>query len=70
MFAKFNLKIFYPPAYKREIGITIRLILTLLIDQSMSSLGKADSLIQLQIKKCVYSVKQLRIFSLTLHHTR
>ena len=50
--------------------ITIRLILTLFVDQSMSSLGKTDFLIQMQIKKCIYLMKQLRIFFLFLYHTR
>ena len=53
-----------------KFGITIRLILTLFVDQSMSSLGKTDFLIQIQIKKCIYLMKKLRIFFLTLYRTR
>ena len=71
VFAKFNLKIFYqPPHTNVKFGITIRLILTLFVDQSMSSLVKTEFLIQMQIKKCIYLMKQLRIFFLTLYHTR
>ena len=36
----------------------------------MSSLGKTDFLIQMQTKTCIYLMKQLRTFSLTLYRTR
>ena len=51
-------------------GITIRIILTLFVDQSMGNLEKTNFLIQMQIKKCIYLMKQLRIFYITLYHTR
>ena len=51
-------------------GITIRIILTLFVDQSMGYLEKTNFLIQMQIKKCIYLMKQLRIFYITLYHTR
>ena len=41
-----------------KFGITVRLILTLFIDQSISSLGKRDFLILMQIKKCIYLMKK------------
>ena len=60
VFAKFNLKIFHPP------------ILTLLIDQSMSFLGKTNFPIHMQIKTCIYLMKQFShsTFSLAIYHTR
>ena len=51
-------------------GITIRIILTLFVDQSMGYLEKTNFLIHMQIKKCIYLMKQLRIFYITLYHTR
>ena len=51
-------------------GITIRIILTLFVDQSMGYLEKTNFLVQMQIKKCIYLMKQLRIFYITLYHTR
>ena len=53
-----------------KFGIAVRLILTFFVDQSMISLEKIDFLIQMQMKKCIYLMKKLRIFILTLYHTR
>ena len=53
-----------------KFGIKVRLLLTLFVDQSVISLEKIDFLIQMQMKKCIYLMKKLRIFILTLYHTR
>ena len=70
VFAKFNLKIFYLPPYEREVWHYNKANTDLIRRSIMSSLGKIDFLIQMQIKKYIYLMKQLRIFFLTLYHTR
>ena len=51
--------------------ITIRLILTLFVDQSMSSLGKTDFLIQIQIKKVyLFNEKIKNILSNFIPHEK
>ena len=53
-----------------KFGITVRLILTLFVDQLMNSLGKRDFLILMQIKECIYLMKKIRMFFLTLNDAR
>ena len=44
VFAKINLKIYFPPPYECKIGIMKRRMLTLFVDQSINSLGISDLL--------------------------
>ena len=47
-----------------------RWILILFVDQPISSLGTTRFLIQMWIKKYIYLINLLKIFSLTLYHMR
>ena len=53
-----------------KFGITKRWILTLFVDQSMIFLGKTGVPIQMQIKKSIYIIKQLKTLPLILYHMR
>ena len=68
-FAKSNLNFFYPPPYEREMWHCNRLN-TDLIRRSIHEFFWENRFSKMQTKKCIYLMKQLRIFFLTLYHTR
>ena len=65
VFARFLLKIFYPPPYRHEIWHYNKANIDL-IPRSIHQFWKTDFLIQMQIKKCFYLMKQLFIYLIKL----
>ena len=65
VFARFVLKMFHPPPYRHEIWHYNKANIDL-IPRSIHQFWKADFLIQMQIKKCFYLMKQLFIYSIKL----
>ena len=70
MFAKFDLKIFHPSLLEHEIWHYNKANTDLICRSIHEVSWEKKFPIQIQIKKCIYLMKQLRIFSLILYHTR
>ena len=69
VFTKFNLKIFYPPPYEREIWHCSKAN-TEIICKSINGLSWENRFSNTDANQKVYLMKQLRIFYLTLYQTR
>ena len=69
VFAKFNLNFFYPSSYEHEMWHCNKAN-TDLIRGSIHEFSWENRFSKMQTKRCIYLMKQLRIFFLTLYHTR